>query len=159
MIYLGNYGDWVDDNKLIEYMDTHEGVMSPRDQNHENDVKNVLHETSWNSYTSECTIQYNDTEYLPLELPDVKTDYYWLNKMLPGMCMPWHRDSNSDTVKVRYWMPLQDYEPGHIFICKHELMVNYKKGDLFKHEDPSQYHLAGNLGWINRYTLNLVEFK
>jgi hypothetical protein len=92
----------------------------------------------------------------------LKNYYWWMNKYLPGMILPMHNDANehSDVRRyVRYWMPLQDYERGHIFLYEDTLITGYKKGDLYEYSDEQAYHAGGNAGWNPRLVLNVTAWE
>ena len=43
--------------------------------------------------------------------------HWWITKLMPGQFMPMHTDPHTHEQQCnRYWIPLQDYKPGHIFI-------------------------------------------
>ena len=57
---------------------------------------------------------------------------------------------------VRYTMFLQDWEPGHIFVYDDQMLSNYKAGDLYEWSDPMIVHGVVNIGFNNRYTLQIT---
>lgn len=72
-------------------------------------------------------------------------DYDWnICRYRPGEFVPFHIDE-LDCEYLKFWMPLQDYNEGHIFLYQDTLIQNYKKGDVFLF-DGYQPHAAGNLG-------------
>ena len=50
--------------------------------------------------------------------------------------MPMHTDphTHDDQNCKRYWVPLQDFIPGHVFIYGNSMVANYKRGDVFQYE-------------------------
>jgi hypothetical protein len=155
MQFIGNYKDWVDD-QWIEYMMKNDGTPRPsggRNPNSE-EFKNAeklgydLSQTYWYIYEPD-TFPFNVIP--PIEIQD-QTFIWWFIKMLPGNKMPMHKDPHAVNEKnsKRYWMPLQDYEPGHVFIYEDELATHYKKGDLFVYDDSKALHGACNIGWSPR---------
>lgn len=92
--------------------------------------------------------------------PFVNGEYHWwITKLYPGQYMPVHTDphTHEQTCK-RYWCPLQDYHPGHIFLYKDTVPVNYKKGDVFVYDQEQDMHGAANIGHIPRLVLQITEF-
>jgi len=63
--------------------------------------------------------------------------HWWITKMMPGNFMPMHVDPHTTYQKnsQRYWIPLQDWEPGHIFIYENSMMADYKAGDIWMYTD------------------------
>jgi hypothetical protein len=92
--------------------------------------------------------------------PWTKGEYHWwITKMYPGQFMPIHIDPHTNHREcLRYWMPLQDYHPGHIFVYDKQLAVDYKLGDLFLFSDSKAYHGAANIGHIPRVMLMVTEY-
>jgi hypothetical protein len=108
-----------------------------------------------------------DQDSCPLNIsPPIVTDksvMWWFIKMMPGHFMPMHRDPHITLDKektncTRYWMPLQDYSPGHIFIYKETFMTNYKAGDLWAYDDANELHGACNIGYTPRLTFQFTTY-
>ena len=57
-----------------------------------------------------------------------------------------------------YWMPLQDYENGHIFMYEDQVITNYKKGDVWMYSDSTALHGASNIGFTPRIVLQISTF-
>jgi hypothetical protein len=55
-------------------------------------------------------------------------------------------------------MPLQDYEPGHIFIYKDDIINDYLMGDVYEFESPTDIHGAANIGHTPRLMLLVTEY-
>ena len=97
-----------------------------------------------------------------LELPFInKKHHWWITKMLPGNFMPMHIDPHALYQKnsERYWMPWQDYCPGHIFLYEDQFVSNYKKGDLYKYSESSALHGAANIGHVPRIILQVSTYE
>lgn len=92
--------------------------------------------------------------------PFVKGTYHWwITKLLPGQFMPMHTDPHTHECPcIRYWIPLQDYVPGHIFIYKDQMIANYKKGDVYSYEHSVDNHGAANIAHIPRLVLQITEY-
>ena len=94
-----------------------------------------------------------------------------INKLTPGCFIPPHRDtlyrirqkvSNenidvSSLVPVRINLFLQNKELGHMFEMEGKFLDEYKQGD-FAIITPNKVHSVANLGYINRYTMQLTGF-
>jgi hypothetical protein len=53
---------------------------------------------------------------------------------------------------------MQDYEPGHIFIYKNELVKDYKAGDVFIYDDSQDIHGAANISYLPRIILQITDY-
>lgn len=97
-----------------------------------------------------------------LEIPFIRGKYHWwITKMLPGNFMPVHRDPHTIHQKnsERYWMPWQDYSPGHIFLYEDQFISNYKMGDLYRYKDSTALHGAANIGHTPRIILQVSTYE
>lgn len=173
MKYIGNYNHWIKD-EWINYITNNDGANIPRDypseeRNSEGALK-PFSNTGW-SPTCVCCITY-DKNNLPfkIELPTKFDDYdfdgceseWWFVKFPCGMGQPIHQDydKNPEAVELkRLWMPLQDYELGHIFIYEDTLITGYKKGDVYMYDDKDAWHTAGNLGYHLRISINFSFWR
>jgi len=73
--------------------------------------------------------------------------------------MPMHSDPHVyERDGTRYWIPLQDYHSGHVFIYNDKLMTDYKKGDVFVFLDSYDVHGAANIGHQTRLSLLITEY-
>lgn len=89
-------------------------------------------------------------------------DFCWeVIKMLPGEFIPVHRDilKRNDTNSKRFWVPMLDWQPGHIFMYKDQYITNYKAGDVFLYDDPRELHSAINLGQNVRLIMQVTTYK
>lgn len=67
----------------------------------------------------------------PLEIKHKREDYnYTITRYNPGEFVPYHEDFDQEYA-IKLWIPLQDYQPGHIFIYKSDILTEYKRGDIF----------------------------
>jgi hypothetical protein len=164
--YVGNYTDWIDNSWINEILNG-KGILKP-------DYSEVLTEyeksefdkcvaagykmsyTMWEVF-QERHVTFNITE-VPWA-PNIQINW-WITKMLPGQFMPLHRDPHTMYIKSkRYWVPLQDYEPGHIFMYKDSVITNYKKGDVYCYQDATDIHGAANIGHTPRIVLQVTELE
>jgi hypothetical protein len=105
---------------------------------------------------------------MPFEVDYDDWEYTFI-KWKPGMGQPVHQDYNikdlgdypgAKSIEIdRYWMPLTDWDNGHVFLIEDEIITNYKKGDVFKYNDPMAWHTGGNMGHTLRLTCNLTTWK
>jgi len=163
MKFIGNFATWVD--PLWEHLLlTRTGQARPRDWPPESAVESAeyskyemagydLNAINWWVY--EC--QDMGINIIP---PWTKNKvHWWFTKMMPGQFMPVHTDPHAhETPCNRYWMPLQDYQPGHIFIYKDAMVSNYKQGDVFMFDHERDIHGAANIGHTPRLMLLLTEY-
>jgi len=163
MHYVGNYIDIIP-NGLIDYLLSNKGQPRPNNipkhsldeyetYNHGVNAGYDLTATYWHIFESQD---------IPMQItPPWCTGkiHWWITKMMPGDIMPMHEDP--PTLKnncKRYWMPLQDYEAGHVFIIKDELITNYRAGDVFVYDIAQDNHGAANIGFTPRFVLQVTEF-
>jgi hypothetical protein len=121
-----------------------------------------------------CCITYREDQ-LPFEIGmpfKINYPYEWFfMKLKPGMMQPIHQDysldgkdyangsavSNKENV-IRYWMPMQDYMRGHMFLYDDAIIKDYTAGDLFLHDGEDVWHGGGNIGHATRFTFNLTIY-
>jgi hypothetical protein len=164
MKYIGNYSDWVQD-EWVSFMETHSGLLVPRDQSDKDKDNNPLNESKLDIKSLVFCHHYDDnnTNFKVKPCWDPSPTYcWWMNKYLPMMSMPLHRDNynnTNNTVYIRYWVALEDYVRGHIMLYEDTIITGYKKGDVFKYENPDAYHAGSNLSWVNRYSLMVTTWE
>ena len=92
--------------------------------------------------------------------PSTSNEYHWwITKLYPGQYMPMHTDPHTHERSCkRYWVPLEDYHPGHIFIYENELIKDYKQGDVYSYIKSQHMHGAANIGHTPRLVLQITEF-
>lgn len=85
-------------------------------------------------------------------------------KMMPGDILPYHGDTYAryrayhhvDIEDIwRVILFLQDWQPGFVFEMEGRPIVNYRAGDFVAWQGAAE-HLAGNLGQVPRYTLQIT---
>lgn len=166
MQYHGNYRDWIDP-KWTEYMSENVGEIHPQQDNDEYGENNSLqlikdygydiNSIFWHSYESR-SFPFDVT----IPIAGENTDW-WFVKMLCGNFIPMHKDHNHDDYSGlncrRFWMPLQDYVEGHVFINGGEFIKDYSAGDLFEY-DQHERHGCFNISMgVPRYTFNFAIYE
>jgi len=170
MKYIGNYESWIK-QEWIDYMkrpDT--GYFSPRDYSDEKinepGIKKLFTDTEWDR-NGVFAISYEKENFpFNIELPIDFSGYdseWWFMKFTCGLGQPIHQDMPMDdkyTEVKRFWMALQDYELGHLFIYDSDkILTGYKRGDIYQYEDLDMWHTGGNLGNHTRLTFNMTVYK
>jgi quercetin dioxygenase-like cupin family protein len=162
MEYVGNF-NFMQDEWLEEILST-EGQARPRDWSPSNAVESAEYAHYKNAgYSLEAV------NWWVYEKQDVSFDivppwttnnyHWWITKLYPGQYMPMHTDPHThDSPCKRYWMPLQDHQPGHIFIYENNLVKDYKAGDLYSYIKSQDMHGAANIGHTPRVVLQVTEF-
>jgi len=163
---IGNYKSWIK-QEWIDYIINNDGEKHLKQDQLEYGVNNridklldsgwILNRTLWQSYEAK-TLPFEVT--MPFESQN-KIDW-WFVKLNCGDMIPWHQDHNHRDFEglrsKRYWMPLQDYITGHVFINEKYMPTEYKAGDLFAY-DTHAFHGAVNLNKdVPRITFNYVEY-
>lgn len=165
MKFVGNFKDWIQDQWLVEFLSLR-GDGRPAEGQKPN-TPEMLEE-----YRKALDAGYNadeiyfwmfDKNNTPFDIPrppwigNNKKFHWWVTKMLPGQFMPIHIDphtiyeNNSD----RYWVPLHDWSPGHIFVYEDQVITNYKAGDVWVYSDSTALHGAANIGYTPRVILQI----
>jgi len=165
MRYIGNFSTSIKDEWIDELL-VSTGVPRPA-QGKKPDSKEE--ESEYNrvrkaGYKDDATYFYmfdkNNVSFVP-DLTFIEGRYHWwITKMLPGNFMPMHIDPHTLYQKnsKRYWMPLQDWLPGHIFMYENMVLTDYKKGDLYVYENSDALHGAANIGFEPRLALQISTF-
>lgn len=165
MKYIGNYKDWIKP-EFIEFLANNEGETHPRVDPAEYGSGNSMEKIRQYGYDIDNSVFWYSFERrtlpfditLPFDLGG-KNDW-WFVKMKCGNFIPFHRDHApkdecEGMTARRFWMPLQDYVEGHVFIMEDKLYTGYKAGDVFEYETDGGRHGAFNISMgIPRYTLN-----
>lgn len=95
-----------------------------------------------------------------------------VNKLTPGCFIPPHRDmlyriqqkvkqeklDTTGLVPVRVNLFLQNKQLGHMFEMSGKYLDSYSQGD-YTIITPDQVHSVANLGYLNRYTMQLTGFS
>ena len=165
MKHLGNFGDWIDSTWVNEIL-SNRGVGRPGEGKKPDSPEEELEYAKARAagYKDDDIFFYmftkNNTSF-DIVAPFIEGKYHWwITKMLPGNFMPVHVDPHTMFQKnsKRYWMPWQDYEPGHLFLYEDQVITDYKKGDLYEYADSSAIHGAANIGHTPRIVLQISSF-
>lgn len=162
MIYRGNFSSWIDP-KWREVVLTTAGQARPRDWPPETAVESAEYRKAQAAGYDLTAVNWWVYEKQDLNINidppwcTGKTSW-WITKLMPGQFMPMHTDpfTHYDTCK-RYWVPLQDFEPGHLFVYDNNLIKDYKTGDVFEYYDSKDSHGAANIGHTPRIILQVTE--
>lgn len=107
----------------------------------------------WHIYWDKHITEPLDTEQL--EITKGKRCHWWFVKLMPGKCFPQHKDYFADFKNpVRYWMAMENYKWGHVFLIGDKQIKDYKEGDLFRIEN--DWHAAANIGLVPKLSIQLV---
>jgi hypothetical protein len=164
---VGNYSEWIDPT-WIKHMEVNTGYAHPRldpaeygskNQAALSKIKQSGRNGLWHSFEPD---NFPFIVVPPIEI--VGRIDWWFVKMSTGDFIPFHsdhapRDGNKVKKARRFWIPLQDYIEGHMFIVEGELLKNYSAGDLFEY-DPDAIHSASNINLeMPRYTFNFAIYE
>jgi len=165
MNHLGNFADIIPQDWIDEIL-YKQGWAVPKDlflnpnvilnQDEEKWFTNNLYDKSSKFFS----VFYSDHCSFNVKLPFApKSPDWWIVKMMPGEYIPVHGDlAMADRPHGKsYWMPWQDWEPGHVFVWEDQFVSNYKKGDVFEY-DSSVPHCAINIGTSPRIILQIREY-
>jgi hypothetical protein len=166
MKYIGNYRDWINPAWQQEALKSR-GDGRPLEGQQPNSPAMI------NEYARVKAAGYRDDVVffwmfgkhnfsLDVPTPPFITGkfHWWITKMLPGNFMPMHQDPHTVYEKNcnRYWIPLQDWEPGHIFMYENQVVTDYKAGDVWVYNDPTALHGAANIGFTPRIVLQISSY-
>jgi len=172
MILIKNYADWISD-ELMEFLIKDNGDTVPvwqpdkwRGRPELDDARETLRPgySHRNDVFQQFSPDTDSIKNIEISLPEIPNDnrkkFWWFIKLLPGQMQPMHFDPHLLDIKnpKRYTLFLQDWIPGHIFVYKDKYISNYKKGDLFLWEDHMMQHGVVNIGFTNRYTLQITTY-
>jgi hypothetical protein len=125
-----------------------------------------------NRYKTECI-----NVYISREIPEYLQDFFnnqfsWLEniaysiqKLEPGMLLPWHTDAYAFFCKnnrvanindvIRVIIFLEDWQKGHISEVSNNVNTQYTAGDWISWTGLTP-HMVANLGHTDRYTLQIT---
>jgi hypothetical protein len=161
MLCIGNWNHYIDTSLRQSVLDT-EGRARPRDWPPAFAVESAEYAKAQEAGYDLTAVHwwvYEEKDLGKLELPLANEYHWWITKLYPGQFMPMHTDPHThERPCKRYWIPLQDYEPGHIFIYKDKLMTKYSANDVFVYDDEKDIHGAANIGHTPRVVLQVTEY-
>ena len=163
MQYLGNY-DFIKDSWIFEIL-SKDGQARPRDWPASSAVESAEYaraeEAGYDLNAVHWWVYEKSNVSFDITPPWVNGDYHWwITKLYPGQFMPVHTDPHThERPCKRYWVPMQDYHSGHIFLYKDTVSVNYKKGDVYMYKQEHDSHGAANIGHIPRLVLQVTEYE
>ena len=166
MNYVGNFVDWIDQS-WIDEIKSNDGWILPRDLLKKNpQVQLNEDEKKWfdSGYKLDSTLMsvfYKGDCSFNIKPPFSSHSWdWWIVKMMPGQFIPIHSDMAMATRNntKSFWMPWQDWEPGHVFMYEDMSVLKYKKGDVFE-DDSSIPHCAVNIGVTPRIILQVREYE
>jgi hypothetical protein len=166
MNYIGNYENWLQPEWIYELLHN-TGVARPKEGKRPDSPEEELEYKKARAagYTDDAVYFYMfDQNSVTFKInPPFITEkhHWWITKMMPGNFMPIHRDPHTLYQKnsKRYWMPLQDWEIGHIFMYENKVITDYKKGDLWQYDDSQTLHGAANIGYSPRLVLQISTYE
>ncbi len=164
MIFVGNYRNFID--PLWEHLIlTRTGQARPRDWpplNAAESAEYLKYQSAGYDLSAVNWWVYEEID-LGIDIIPPWTNgniHWWFTKLLPGQFMPIHKDPHVVDQKCnRYWMPLQDYVSGHVFIYEDKMISDYKLGDVFQFDNADAIHGAANIGHTPRIMLLITEYE
>ena len=121
MRILDNYNSWINP-EWIEYCTNNHGLKQCGNKGDEH--------YAFEGFTWELYDRYNTSFNIapPFDFGTHNWEW-WIKKLLPGDGFPVVLLTESTR---RLWMPLTDYEMGHIFIYEEQMIAPFSRGDLFE---------------------------
>jgi hypothetical protein len=137
-------------------------TMAQWDRTYQNLKFDIGHQADYRVHQPACTQQVIELlSQNGVELDNIGTSYY---KMMPGNLLPYHQDQyvsycqyHSTTID-QVWRAivfLQDWQPGFLFEIDGKPVTEYSAGTYVVWQGTVP-HMAGNLGKIPRYTLQIT---
>lgn len=163
MKFIGNYSHWIDPlwKQLIL---TKDGQARPRDwppSSAAESAEYIKYETAGYDLNAVNWWVYEHSDLSVNVIPPWTNGnvHWWFTKMMPGHYMPIHTDPHAhDRPCNRYWMPLQDFQIGHVFLYGETMISKYKTGDVFMFDHEHDIHGAANIGHTPRIMLLVTEY-
>jgi hypothetical protein len=166
MNYIGNYKNWIQDEWVAELLSS-TGVARPKEGKRPDSPEEELeyNKAREAGYKDDAVYFYmfdqNSVSFNVIPPFITEKYHWWITKMLPGNFMPVHRDPHALYQKnsKRYWIPLQDWQPGHIFMYEDRVITDYKAGDVWVYEEAGALHGAANIGYTPRLVLQISTYE
>jgi len=163
MKYIGNFKSWISPLWRQEILSV-SGQARPRDWPPINAVESAEYrryqEAGYDlSAVNWWVYEQQDVSFQVTPPWCVNKVHWWFTKLLPGQYMPMHIDPHAaDRPCKRYWMPLQDYQAGHIFVYGDQMITRYNEGDVYMFDDERDIHGSANIGHTPRVMLLVTEY-
>jgi hypothetical protein len=161
MKYVSNWASYIPCNLRQCILDTN-GQARPRDWPASTAVESAEYRRAADAGYDLTAVNwwvYEETELGSIELP-FKDYHWWITKLYPGQYMPMHTDPHThDRPCKRYWVPLQDYEPGHIFIYNDKMITDYLAYSAYEYYNSQDMHGAANIGHTPRVVLQVTVYE
>lgn len=165
MEYIGNYRNWIQQNWIDEILSSQGTARPSQGKKPDSPEEEIEYQKSRNAGYKDTDTYFwmFDKNNVSFEIDPPFTDkkfHWWITKMLPGNFMPMHVDPHTLYQKSsdRYWIPFQDWQPGHIFMYEDQVITNYKAGDVYVYSNPNALHGAANIGHTTRIVLQLSTY-
>lgn len=169
LTYLGNCSSVIDwDNVVRDIENTDpDRVGPPEGRPGLEEIRNCWEKAGYKSVKDGGSVEWN--MYFPHESFDITVvdrvlDYFeipdysacWISKINPGCCAAPHFDQmETDKPIQRLHVHIADSRMGHVFYVGNEYIIDYKKGDAYKWNDPFAWHAGMNCGLTPKYMLNV----
>lgn len=160
---IGNVSELIQ-QEWIDYVYENKGLLIPKERKKfKPDSKSQ--QSKFIDYKSDIHYEFFDKDNTPFNIPRLLVEAdepykWWITKMNPKNFFMMHNDGFPGiSFNRRYWIPLQDYVSGHVFIYEDELVKDYKRGDVFKYDNLMAQHGAVNIGYTPRATLQIAVFE
>lgn len=159
MQYIGNFKDYIQDSWIEEIVSLPREWPRPFCENSTEHAR--LSSAGYDLSTSHWAVVEPFNVSFNINFPFLNNiTQWWCARLFPGQFMPMHVDPHAEDKKGKmYWIPMQDYHSGHVFIINDELIKDYKKGDVFAFDNFKDYHGSANIGLIPKLTLIVVEYE
>jgi len=167
MNYIGNYKDWINPKWITEILNSRgDGRPAEGQQPDSLEMEQEYARAKKAGYKADeiyfWMFDKSNVNFVLPTLPWVDGKYHWwITKMLPGNFMPMHVDPHTlyEKNSCRYWMPLQDWKPGHVFMYENEVITDYKAGDVWMYRESGALHGAANIGYTPRLVLQVSTYE
>lgn len=178
MKYIGNCREWIKQEWVDRILNTDGDpcpLHQPENQQGSLEKQKILYSNflkgGWNElnfvvnmYTPNKT---SDLKGLDVTMPPLITTegmnfHWWFVKTNPGQLTHWHYDPHTvmHSTAKRYWVAMQDYEPGHVFIWENGgFLSEYKSGDVYEFSEADLYHGVVNMGLTPRFTFQATVYE
>ena len=162
MKFVGNYSSWINPVWIEKVLST-TGQARPRDWPPAYAVESAEYSKAQQAGYDLSAVNWWVYEQQDLDI-DIQPPWvagessWWITKLMPGQYMPMHSDPFTHYSECkRYWVPLLDYEPGHLFVYGDTVITNYRAGDVYVYENSTDIHGAANIGHTPRIVLQVTE--